>query len=58
MMKSNYNLPNEFMQFCDVEKELERLSLKLIVPPCLSTFIVCTNFIHEWRDQQFKVDSE
>ena len=22
------------------------------------TYVVCVNFIHEWRDQQFKVDSE
>ena len=23
-----------------------------------TTFVVCVNFIHKWRDLQFKVDSE
>ena len=23
-----------------------------------TTYVVCVNFIHKWRDQQFKVDSE
>ena len=23
-----------------------------------TTYVVCVNFIHEWRDLQFKVDSE
>ena len=27
-------------------------------PVYLTNYVVCVNFIHEWRDLQFKVDSE
>ena len=33
-------------------------SVRIIDQVSLTTYVVCINFIHKWRDLQFKVDSE
>ena len=33
-------------------------SVRIIDLGSHTTYVVCVNFIHEWRDLQFKVDSE
>ena len=34
------------------------LSVRIIDLVSHTTYVVCVNFIHKWRDQQFNVDSE
>ena len=34
------------------------LSVRIIDLVSHTTYVVCVNFIHKWRDLQFKVDSE
>ena len=34
------------------------LSVRILAPVSHTTYIVCVNFIREWRDLQFKVDPE
>ena len=33
-------------------------SVRIIDPVSHTNYVVCVNFIHKWRDLQFKVDSE
>ena len=33
-------------------------SVRIIALVSHTTYVVCVNFIHKWRDLQFKVDSE
>ena len=33
-------------------------SVRIIDLVSHTTYVVCVNFIHKWRDLQFKVDSE
>ena len=33
-------------------------SVRIIAPVSHATYFVCVNFIHKWRDLQYKVDSE
>ena len=33
-------------------------SVRIIDLVSYTTYVVCVNFIHKWRDLQFKVDSE
>ena len=34
------------------------LSVRIIVLVSHTTYVVCVNFMHKWRELQFKVDSE
>ena len=49
------------LKFCGSKKYIigyYNPSVRTIDPISHTTYVLCVNFLHDWRDLQFKVDSE
>ena len=52
------NLFNLFYLFTNLQIGHYNLSVRIIDLVSHTTYVVCVNFIHKWRDLQLNVDSE